>query len=88
MGRHARQKSEIVRSDNQHGHAVEFECVPSTKKLREMYLIFDGGRIAYRGRPHTSEAGRWVSIVPGYTVLDEREWHRGLLRRQDCALRD
>jgi hypothetical protein len=32
----------------------------------------DGRRIAYRGRPHTSEAGRWVSIVPGYTVLDER----------------
>jgi hypothetical protein len=72
MGRHARQKSEIVRGDNQHGHAVEFECVPSTKKLCEMYVIFDGRRIAYRGHPDTSEAGRWVSIITGYTVLDER----------------
>ena len=73
MGKHARQKSEIIRGDNQHGHTLEFECVPSAKKLREMYVIFDGRRIAYRGQPGTSEAGTWVSIVPGYTVLDEKD---------------
>ena len=56
MGKHARQKSEIIRGDNQHGHTLEFECVPSAKKLREMYVIFDGRRIAYRGQP-----GRRVS---------------------------
>ena len=70
MGKHARQKSEIIRGDNQHGHTVEFECLPSAKKLREMYVILDGRRIAYRGQPGTSETGTWVSIVPGYTVFD------------------
>ena len=57
MGKHARQKSEIIRGDNQHGHTLEFECVPSAKKLREMYVIFDGGRIAYRGQPGTQGRG-------------------------------
>ena len=71
MGKHARQKSEIIRGDNQHGHTLEFECVPSAKKLREMYVIFDGRRIAYRGQPGTQRT--WVSIVPGYTVLDEKD---------------
>jgi hypothetical protein len=36
-------------------------------------VIFDGRRIAYRGQPGTSEAGTWVSIVPGHTVLDEKD---------------
>ena len=43
------------------------------EKLREMYVIFDGRRIAYRGQCGTSEARRWVSVVPGYTVLDEKD---------------
>jgi hypothetical protein len=38
-----------------------------------MYVIFDGRRIAYRGQPGTSEAGTWVSVVPGFTVPDEKD---------------
>ena len=30
------------------------------------------GGLLIAGHPDTSEAGRWVSIITGYTVLDER----------------
>jgi hypothetical protein len=36
-------------------------------------VVVDGRRIASRGQPGTPEAGIWVSIVPGYTVLDKND---------------
>ena len=47
------------------GHTCEFEVLPSTRKPKAIYVIFDGRRIAYR------DAGAWVSMVPGFEVRDE-----------------
>jgi len=33
-----------------------------------VFVIYDGKRIAERGWPDTPQAGTWVSIEPGYTV--------------------
>jgi hypothetical protein len=37
----------------------------------EVFVIYDGKRIAKRGHPDTPQAGTWVSIEPGYTVWDK-----------------
>jgi hypothetical protein len=47
----------------------EMEFVPSSKKPRAIYVVFDGRRIAARGRLPTGERG-WVSLVAGYEVVD------------------
>jgi hypothetical protein len=41
------------------GHAVE------------MFVVFDGVRIAKRGHPDTSQARTWVSLEPGFAVYDD-----------------
>ena len=38
---------------------------------KEVFVVFDGVKIAKRGRPGTREAGTWVSIRPGWSVHDE-----------------
>jgi hypothetical protein len=38
----------------------------------ELYLTMSGhGRVAYRGHPGTAEAGKWISLVPDFKVVDE-----------------
>ena len=37
----------------------------------DVFVIYDGKRIAKRGDPDTPQAGTWVSIEPGYTVSDK-----------------
>jgi len=39
----------------------------------EMYVVFDGVRIAKRGRPDTPQAQTWVSLEPGFVVLDNSD---------------
>jgi len=36
----------------------------------DVFVIYDGKRIAKRGHPDTPQTGTWVSIEPGYTVRD------------------
>ena len=36
----------------------------------DLFVIFDGERIARRGRPGTPEAKTWVPLIPGFTVED------------------
>jgi hypothetical protein len=36
----------------------------------DMYLIFDGRRIAKRGKPGTLHAMTWISLEPGVVVRD------------------
>ena len=36
----------------------------------DVFVTFNGVRIAKRGKPETPQARMWVSIEPGYTVLD------------------
>ncbi|MGB6540585.1 MAG: hypothetical protein WBF03_06875 [Xanthobacteraceae bacterium] len=39
----------------------------------EMYVVLDGVRIAKRGRPDTPQAQTWVSLEPGFVVLDNSD---------------
>ena len=36
-----------------------------------MFIVFNGVRIAKRGHPKSPQAKTWVSLEPGWTVLDE-----------------
>ena len=35
---------------------------------QDMFVIFEGKRIAKRGHKGTPQAGTWISLEPGYTV--------------------
>ena len=48
------------------------ECVMESDGA-ELYVTFDGVRIAKRGHPDTAQAGTWVSIEPGYAVYDNAD---------------
>jgi hypothetical protein len=37
----------------------------------DVFVSYDGKRIAKRGHPDTPQTGTWVSIEPGYTVWDK-----------------
>jgi hypothetical protein len=37
----------------------------------EVFVVYDGLRIAKRGEAGTLQAGTWVSLEPGYTVSDK-----------------
>ena len=37
----------------------------------DVFVVYDGVRIAKRGEPGTPLAGKWVSLEPGYTVSDK-----------------
>jgi hypothetical protein len=43
----------------------------------DMYLIFDGRRIAKRGKPGTLHAMTWISLEPGVVVHDVSPYSRG-----------
>jgi hypothetical protein len=36
----------------------------------DIFVIADGVKIAKRGRPGTAQAKTWVSLEPGWSVLD------------------
>jgi hypothetical protein len=38
----------------------------SARKAKVIYLLLDGERIAYRGKPNTPQAGTWVPMKLGY----------------------
>lgn len=35
-----------------------------------IFIVFRGVRIAKRGHPDTAQAGTWLSLAPGWRVLD------------------
>ena len=39
----------------------------------DIYVVADGVRIAKRGPPGTLQAETWISLKPGWTVLDCRD---------------
>ena len=63
--------SDFVEISNDGIHSCQFEFWPSKKRTKEMYIRFDGRRIAYRGHPGTPQARTWVAIDKRYTVRDE-----------------
>jgi hypothetical protein len=36
----------------------------------DVFVVVDGVRVAKRGRPGTAQARTWVSLEPGWRVLD------------------
>ena len=64
-------KSEIIPIDRRQGHTLDFEFVPRANNHDEIFGSSMAGGLPFRGQPGTPEAGIWVSIVPGYTVLDK-----------------
>lgn len=36
----------------------------------DIFIVFNGVRIAKRGHPDTAQARTWVSLEPGWRVLD------------------
>jgi hypothetical protein len=39
----------------------------------DMFVLLDGLRIAKRGKPGTASAAQWISIEPGYLVIDSAD---------------
>jgi hypothetical protein len=39
----------------------------------DIFVVFDGVRIAKRGRPGTPQARTWISLEPGFTVLSSAD---------------
>jgi hypothetical protein len=37
----------------------------------DLFVVHNGVRIAKRGQPDTPQARTWLSIEPGFTVLDD-----------------
>ena len=37
----------------------------------DVFVVHNGTRIAKRGQPNPPQAGTWVSLEPGYRVLDK-----------------
>jgi len=37
----------------------------------DLFVIYNGVRIAKRGQPNSPQAGTWVSLEPGFRVFDE-----------------
>lgn len=49
---------------------------------KNLFVVFNGVRIARRGYPGTPQARTWVSLEPGYRVFDSDDMiiveHRGV----------
>ena len=39
----------------------------------DLFVVFDGVRIAKRGRPNTPQARTWIALEPGFTVLSNHD---------------
>jgi hypothetical protein len=39
----------------------------------DLYIVADGAKIAKRGRPGTPQARTWISLEPGWRVLDQAD---------------
>jgi hypothetical protein len=48
---------------------------------KEMYVVFDGVRIAKRGKRGTPQAKIWVSLEPGYAVYDTADLSQIVIER-------
>jgi hypothetical protein len=39
-------------------------------RREDLFVVVNGVKVAKRGRPGTAQANTWVSLGPGWTVLD------------------
>jgi hypothetical protein len=53
------------------GRALVVDVTILCGSAADMFVVADGVRIARRGYPDTSQAGTWVSLEPGWEVVDD-----------------
>jgi hypothetical protein len=51
----------------------EMECQMVSDDKGDVFIVVDGVKIARRGYPGTPQALTWVSLEPGWTVLDAKK---------------
>jgi hypothetical protein len=56
-----------MRTTEQEMNQPEVKIVSDGK---DIFVVANGVKIAKRGRPGTAQAKTWVSLEPGWTVLD------------------
>jgi len=59
------EKGDTMSNKKQQRDACAMECAGN-----DIFIIFNGVRIAKRGYPDTPQAKTWVSLEPGWRVLD------------------
>jgi hypothetical protein len=66
-------KSELYSIATHDGHSCAFEQVTRGRTIVALYVVFDGQRIARRGDPDGPHRCTWVSMVPGFDVMDNAD---------------
>lgn len=51
-----------------------------------IFVYADGKRIAKRGEPGTPHARTWISLEPGWTVLDNRDLTALIVQRDGVVV--
>lgn len=46
------------------------EDAPDAPRGQDLNVYADGVKIARRGYPGTPDAGKWVSLVPGFEIIE------------------
>ena len=49
----------------------------------DVFVVYNGTRIAKRADPNTPQAGTWVSLEPGYRVFDKDYPEKLIVERED-----
>ena len=57
-----------------------------SKDGKDLFVVVNGVRIAKRGYPYTPHAGTWVSIEPGWEVLDGENLESILIKHNDISV--
>jgi hypothetical protein len=52
----------------------------------DMFVVTDGLRIARRGHHNTPQAGTWISIEPGWEVIDNNDLTEISVRYTEVAV--
>jgi hypothetical protein len=58
------------------------ECIVQITET-DIYVVYDGIRIAQRGKPGTPQAKTWISLEPGYVVYDAPDLSQIVVGRTD-----
>ena len=61
------------------------ECIVQITKT-DIYVVYDGIRIAQRGKPGTPQAKTWISLEPGYVVYDTPDLFQIVVGRTDPSI--
>ena len=61
------------------------ECVVQITET-DIYVIYDGVRIAERGKPGTPQAKTWISLEPGYEVYNTPDFSEIVVGRTDPSV--